>query len=55
MRDLETLTFEEIKTLYNLIVVQVKVLEVTAHSIEFKDEIVSIQNKLADYLKSRII
>jgi len=50
MRELEELTYSEVKTIYDLIEVQLKVMEATCKAVEVRDEILSVEKKLVKYL-----
>ena len=50
MRELEQLTYSEVKTIYDLIEVQLNVMEATCKKVKVRDEILSVEKKLAKYL-----
>ena len=52
MRELEELTYSEVKTIYDLIEVQLNVMEATCKKVKVRDEILSVEKKLVKYLNA---
>lgn len=52
MRELEKMTYEEVKFLYEMLENQLKTIELMCGNARFNDTTVSVEQKLANYLNA---